>query len=74
MPDDYVTARFCDTQHQTLNSRIDRIDNRLDWILFFIIITAVGMVTSIIINSMDKPIAVQSAQAAQTPQAQAKPQ
>ena len=55
MPEDHVTQKYCDMQHKTLNDRIDRIDSRLFWILTFMIIASIGIISNIFVSLSIKP-------------------
>lgn len=50
--DDKVDIKYCDTQHSTLDKRIDRIDSRLMWILFFMIVSTVGLIGNIFVKAI----------------------
>lgn len=58
--DDKVDIKYCDTQHSNLDKRIDRLDNRLWWILTFVVITAIGMLSNIGMSLVQKAIIPQA--------------
>lgn len=54
MADKMVTEHFCGTIHESLNKRVDRIDERLFWVLTFMIVTAFGAIGSLGVALVDK--------------------
>jgi hypothetical protein len=66
MADDFVQTKYCDTQHKTLDSRMDRIDSRLFWILTFVVITAVGFSLNLVQKIIDRGMSAQASTQAST--------
>jgi hypothetical protein len=64
--EDKVNTKYCDTQHRTLDSRMDRIDSMLFWILTFMILSAVGLLSNIglkmITSTLASPVSATTTQ------------